>query len=242
MNSLLLGLFVALIVIGILIKYLSRANSKVSSPQICPQCKLANPPSAQLCDCGHAFELPGRDSPDSSIVVRTYARASTVQHSRRSKVTTPASVSGKLAHQKNNNFGSRAWADGRETTTECHICLERHFVFSMATDEAGKQHRCCYKCLKKFGGDAEYERFIKGSDYAALEVAATEALEQLRKEFPDENLRPYGEKTLIEALDCPIGMSRSPWQIIEKIKNRAWTQYDLARIEGRPEPPSRNNQ
>jgi hypothetical protein len=173
---------------------------------------------------------------DDEQVTITFSSSNNRKRARKSKVTEPATISGKLTFKKTNNFGRRAWDDGRETTTECHICLERHFVFAIAVDEAGKEHRCCFRCLRKYGGDDQYQIFIEKSQYASLEAAASEALDQLIKEFPDENRRPYGEKTLRDVLECPIGSRGDPWRIIDKIKNRTWTEYDLAKIEGRPDP------
>jgi DNA polymerase III epsilon subunit-like protein len=185
-----------------------------------------------LPDKGGAYPIQGDDQ-QLSI---TFSSGNNRRRVRRSKVTEPAIVSGKLTYKKTNNFGSRAWDDGRETTTECHVCLEKHFVFAIAIDEAGKEHRCCFRCLRKYGGEDQFQIFIEKSQYAALEVAASEALDQLIKEFPDENRRPFGEKTLRDALECPIGSSGDPWRIIDKIKNRTWTEYDLSKIAGRPDP------
>lgn len=153
---------------------------------------------------------------------------------RKTKVLEPATVVGHLTHKKIYCFGV---TQSGQTTTPYHVCLDRHSVFSIAIDSTGNKHRCCLPCLNKLGGEKEIERATARSGYAWVVWESIEALNQLLAEFPDLARRPYGEKTLRDTVECPI--LKDPWRIIKKIKERAWTEYDLARIEGRPEPPSK---
>ncbi|MBK7926995.1 MAG: hypothetical protein IPJ98_05690 [Bryobacterales bacterium] len=63
-----------------------------------------------------------------------------------------------------------------------------------------------------------------------------EALDQLRQEFPNQSRRPYGEKALLAEIELPFIGYTGIERVLAKIQARSWTEYDLARIEGRPEP------
>jgi hypothetical protein len=79
-----------------------------------------------------------------------------------------------------------------------------HHVFSIALDEAGKQHRCCLRCLRGFGGDEQLKAASHRSRYAEHVMQCIDALDQLRAEFPDPARRPYGEKALMAEIDNPF--------------------------------------
>jgi len=115
----------------------------------------------------------------------------------------------------------------------------RHSVFSIAVDAAGTQHRCCLRCLLKFGGEEQLERATSRSRYVRRVWECMVALEQLRAEFPDPARRPYGDKTLLRGIESPLMGGSDVERVTDKIRRRNWTEYDLARIEGRPEPPSK---
>jgi hypothetical protein len=59
------------------------------------------------------------------------------------------------------------------------------------------------------------------------------------QKFPDPARRPYGDKTLLRGIESPLMGGSDVERITDKIRRRNWTEYDLARIEGRPEPPSK---
>jgi len=65
-----------------------------------------------------------------------------------------------------------------------------------------------------------------------------EALDQLRQEFPDPSRRPYGEKALLAEIEVPFSGYQDIERVIAKIKSRNWTEHDLARMNGLPEPES----
>jgi hypothetical protein len=153
------------------------------------------------------------------------------------KITLPRTITGQLTHRKIYLFGA---TQSGQITTSCHVCLDRHSVFSIAIDAAGTEHRCCLRCLHKFGGKEQIDHASRRSRYAALVWNCIEALDQLRAEFPDMMRRPYGEKILLKTIECPSLEDNDAERIVRKIKARAWTEYDVARIHGGPEPPSRN--
>jgi len=97
----------------------------------------------------------------------------------------------------------------------------------------GKENRCCVICLEQLGGPDQLAAAAEENYRINTAAESVKALDMLRTLFPDPKRRPYGEETLINALT--IG-STDPDRIIEKIRKKAWTEYDLARIEGRPEP------
>ena len=227
--------------------------------KVCPQCRQPSPVPVRTCQCGYEFPasstaLPeyasaqellahaARQGLDANVSVQQVApspglaiRVSTGELSqRKQRPPKPSTVVGRLTHTKTYRFGVNNYG---ETTTSCHVCLDPHYVLSIATDSAGTKHRCCLRCLRKFGGQEQLERAISRSGYAAVVWECMEALDQLLAEFPDPTRRPYGEKTLRDTIKCPI--LQNPDRIISKIKSRSWTEYDLARIEGRPEPPSK---
>jgi len=180
------------------------------------------------------IEMTARENLDIKVSVRPPLDRP-ARRPRKPKVILPATVTGQLTHKKVYSFGV---TNSGQTTTTCHVCHDRHSVFSIAVDSAGVEHRCCLRCLHELGGKEQIDRATERSHYAAVVWNCIEALDQLRAEFPDPSRRPYGEKTLLKTIECPI--LEDPERIIRKIKTRSWTDYDLARIEGRPEPPSKN--
>jgi hypothetical protein len=111
-------------------------------------------------------------------------------------------------------------------------------VFSYETDESGRLHRCCLRCLLRFGGDDQVRIATKRSKYAKRVVECMDALDQLRCEFPDPSRRPYGEKALLAEIELPFLGYNGIERVLRKIRARNWTAHDTARIEGRPEPKS----
>jgi hypothetical protein len=151
----------------------------------------------------------------------------------------PIAVSGRLKHKKIYTFGV---TPNGQHSTKCPVCLEaRRHVFSIAVDELGQLHRCCLRCLAKLGGDEQIQLATKRSCYARRVVDCMEALDQLRREFPDPSRRPYGEKSLLAEIELPFAGYEGIERVLAKIKARSWTEYDRARIEGRPEPQRRND-
>jgi hypothetical protein len=144
-----------------------------------------------------------------------------------------------LKHKKIYTFGVTT---SGQHSTKCPVCAEaRHHVFSVAVDEAGHRHRCCLRCLCYFGGEEQIQIAVKRSRYAKRVVECLEALDQLRREFPDPSRRPFGEKSLLMEIEAPFMENHSIERIISKIKEGKWTTYDIARIEGRPEPDRKPN-
>jgi hypothetical protein len=120
----------------------------------------------------------------------------------------------------------------------CPVCLANNqSVFSDAVDSAGNEIRCCLPCLLKYGGKQELEAAAKRSKYARRVATCMAAFSQLCEEFPNPDRRPHGGPTLLGEISDPVvGLRTGTDRIINKIKKRKWTEYDLARIEGRPEP------
>ena len=152
-------------------------------------------------------------------------------------------IVGKLSHKRIYVFGVSQWG---QSDTKCPLCSEpRQHVFSNAVDSNGVRHRCCLRCLRRFGGAEEVERAARRSMFARRVVDCMGALDQLRTEFPDPDRRPYGEKSLMAEIALPFWGYQGIERVIDKIATRKWTSYDLARIEGRPEPerePSRDEE
>ncbi|MBI4478931.1 MAG: hypothetical protein HY651_02810 [Acidobacteria bacterium] len=124
----------------------------------------------------------------------------------------------------------------RALIAKCSTCLDPiQTLFSIAVDSAGKKHHCCLRCLRKYGGQDQFERAIRESDDAANVWRYMQALDQLRSDFPDPNRRPWGEEMLLNAIErCYLGERGE--RIVQKILDRNWDARDLARIEGRPDP------
>jgi hypothetical protein len=161
-----------------------------------------------------------------------------IRRTRKPKAKLPTTVTGRLTYKKVYCFSMTM---SGQSTTACHVCLDKHWVFSICVDSAGVEHRCCLRCLYKFGGQEQIDLATKRSGYAAEVWNCIQALDQLRAEFPDPSRRPYGEKTLLNAIErLDPSHPENTERILRKIRVRAWTEYDLARIEGRPEPPSKN--
>jgi hypothetical protein len=145
--------------------------------------------------------------------------------------------SGRLTHKKIYTFG--VTPSGKHCTS-CPLCRESgHHVFSIAVDESGKQHRCCLRCLGRLGGDEQVKLAAKRSRYARRVIECIEAMDALRAAFPDPARRPYGEKALLAEIELPFMGYDGIERVLAKITSQNWTEYDKARIEGRPEPPSR---
>ncbi len=150
----------------------------------------------------------------------------------------PLVVMGQLKHKRIYMTAKIKGYYGLRYHSTCPVCLaEFQSVLSEAVDSNGSTVRCCLRCLLKYGGKNELEAAAKRSKYARRVTTCVEALNQLCDEFPDPARRPYGGPTLLEEISQPsIGMRTDADRIIEKIKARKWNEYDLARIEGRPEP------
>jgi hypothetical protein len=148
----------------------------------------------------------------------------------------PLAVVGQLRHKRVHTTARIADIYNHYSTT-CPVCLAEQSVFSEAIDSAGKEILCCLPCLLKYGGKQELEAAAKHSKYAQKVVKLMAALNQLCEEFPDPERRPYGGKTLLTAISDPVVAVRTDADtIMSKIKKRRWTERDLARIDGRPEP------
>lgn len=160
------------------------------------------------------------------------------QNTGRSK---PAiAIPGRLRHKRIYTFGV---TQSGQHSTKCPLCFEsNHHVFSVALDEVGEQHRCCLRCLRRFGGDEQVQLAAKRSRYARRVLACIEALDQLREEFPDPSRRPYGEKSLMAEIAFPYMGYEGIERVIAKIRTRSWNDYDIARMEGRPEPQRGNDE
>ena len=145
---------------------------------------------------------------------------------------------GKLTHQRVYTFGVTR---SGQSSTRCPICHELgQYVFSIATDEAGEEHRCCIWCLRRLGGRSEVERASRRSKHIRRVAKCMDALDALRSEFPDPSRRPFGEKALIALIACPFGAEYEIDRIITKILSRKWTAQDSETLESRPLPPADN--
>lgn len=145
-------------------------------------------------------------------------------------------VCGRLTHKRIYTFGA---TPSGQHCTKCPVCREPgHHVFSIALDEAGNKHRCCLRCLRRLGGEEQVQLAAKRSGNAQHVLRCIDALDELRSAFPDPSRRPYGEKALLAEIENP-GMGYGQIEkVLRKLRMKKWTAYDLARIEGLPEPPS----
>ncbi len=143
-------------------------------------------------------------------------------------------ISGRLRHHRIYTYG----ADLRGVSfTKCRICLDpRQHVFSDAIDEAGATHRCCLRCLRRLGGEEQVQLAAKRSKYGKRVLECIDALDKLRKDFPDADRRPYGEKALLAEIQNPLFGYEGIERVLVKLQSSNWTAYDRARIEGRPQP------
>jgi hypothetical protein len=88
------------------------------------------------------------------------------------------------------------------------------------------------------GGEEQVQLAAKRSGNARHVLRCIDALDELRGAFPNPARRPYGEKALLAEIGNP-GMGYTEIdKVLRKLKTKKWTAYDLARIEGLPEPPS----
>ncbi len=143
-------------------------------------------------------------------------------------------VTGHLRHRRIYTFGVTLTG---QHSTKCPLCRDPgHHVFSIAIDDAGIQHRCCLRCLRRFGGGDQVDAATKRSRYARHVARCIQALDQLRAEFPNAARRPYGEKALLAEIEMPFMGYEGIERVVKKIAARKWTAYDLAKIDGRPEP------
>jgi hypothetical protein len=143
-----------------------------------------------------------------------------------------------LVHQKIYVFG--VTETGRNST-KCKLCSETEIgVLSDCSDEAGVSYRCCLKCLEAIGGRSQLELAAKKSKYARRWMECYDALNVLIKEFPDPSRRPYGEVSLMAEMKTPFLGFEGIETVITKVNARWWTTYDLARINGTEERPSKH--
>jgi hypothetical protein len=233
-----MNIFLA-VLLAILAAYLTITlcyrNKKASDSiniKTCLNCGLVNHLSADQCDCGWIFEsISGEAANNIHLDLNVCARGSQ-NESGDCETLAPEIVAGKLIHQKLHFYHHQH----RPSVTQCSICLETYFVFSVAVDSDNHQHRCCLRCLHKYGGQDQVELATKNSRYAMLVWNSMAALDQLLKEFPDPQRRPHGEIVLRESIESTWVADYNACRMIEKITKRAWTECDLARIEGRQEP------
>jgi len=86
-------------------------------------------------------------------------------------------------------------------------------------------------CLKQLGGTAQFERAANRSRYAKRVADCIDALNILWQEFPNPEARPYGEKSLLAEISLPFAGREGIERVIDKIKTRRWTKYDLDLIK-----------
>jgi hypothetical protein len=63
-------------------------------------------------------------------------------------------------------------------------------------------------------------------------VECMDALDQLRREFPDPERRPAGEKSLQMEIELPFMGYQGIERVLKKIRDRSWTEFDLKKIAG----------
>lgn len=132
---------------------------------------------------------------------------------------------GHITHKRIYTFGA---TPSGQHSTKCPVCLDPgHQVFSIAIDETGKEHRCCLRCLRRYGGDEQVKIAAKRSRYAKHVSRCIEALDLLRAEFPDPSTRPYGEKALLSEIESPFMGYQGIERILTKIRGRKWTDYEI---------------
>jgi len=91
-------------------------------------------------------------------------------------------------------------------------------------------------CFRERAADGEVARVRARSRYVDRVLLCIDALELLQREFPDPAKRPYGETSLLAEMEQPFFGYEGIERVLAKIFSRSWTEFDLARIEGRPEP------
>src|ERR1039458_6532748 len=85
------------------------------------------------------------------------------------------SISGRLTHKRIYTFGA---TPSGQSSTKCPLCFEPgQHVFSIAVDDAGVQHKCCFYCLHRYGGKEQVEAASKRSRYAKRVAECIEALQ-----------------------------------------------------------------
>jgi hypothetical protein len=142
----------------------------------------------------------------------------------------------KLVHGRIYVFGI---SESGRTSTRCKICQASEVgVFSDCSDTAGVMYRCCLKCLEQLGGREQLERAASRSKHAKRWLECYDALNALVTEFPDPNRRPYGEVSLTAEMKMPFFGFDGIERVITKVKEKAWTSYDLGRINSEAEVPA----
>jgi len=149
---------------------------------------------------------------------------------RRSKSPGVGAIRGKLTHRTIYTFGA---TQSGQSHTKCPICGDpRVHVFSNCVDEVAQNFRCCLRCLDRFGGRTQVDLAAKRSRYAMRVVECMDALDQLRREFPDPERRPAGEKSLQMEIELPFMGYQGIERVLKKIRDRSWTEFDLKKIAG----------
>jgi hypothetical protein len=143
-----------------------------------------------------------------------------------------ASVCGQLTHKRIYTFGA---TPSGQHCTQCPICREpRHHVFSIALDAAGREHRCCLRCLRRLGGEEQVQLAAKRSRKACHVLRCIDALDELRSSFPDPSRRPFGERPLLAEIENPgMGYGQID-RLLRNLRTKKRTAYDRPRIEGLP--------
>lgn len=216
----------------ITIRYRNKKAGDRINKKTCLNCGRVNHRSADQCDCGWTFENISGETADGGHLELNVGADGSQNESGDHETLTPEIVAGKLLHQKMYFYSHQH----RHPVTHCAICKDKYLAFSIAVDSNNHQYRCCLRCLHKYGGQDQIELATQHSLYAMLAWKSMSALDQLLKEFPDPQRRPHGEKVLREFIESTWAAEYDSYRMIEKITKRAWTECDLARIEGREEP------
>lgn len=120
--------------------------------------------------------------------------------------------------------------------TPCRICGKKgYWLLVTLTDADGLEFRCCAFCFREHAHARELEKVLQLGGISKL-LQAQDAIDSLVSQFPDPERRPAGEYRLREFLESPFVDPNEIERLIAKINSQLWTQYDLARIDGRPEP------
>ena len=120
--------------------------------------------------------------------------------------------------------------------TPCRICGKKgYWLLVTITDADGMEFRCCVFCFREHAHATELEKVLQLNGISSL-LQTQDAIDSLVSHFPDPEKRPAGEYRLREFLESPFVDPNEIERLIAKINSQQWTQYDLARIDGRPEP------
>ncbi len=125
--------------------------------------------------------------------------------------------------------------DSGRDSSSCSVCKDPEVtVFSDGIDVLEQHCRMCLRCLWRFSGVEQVELAAGKSKYAKRWLECVRALEQLKKQFPNPEYRPYGDVALTNEIKRPHSGYQGIERILHKVTYEAWTEIDkIAIAQGR---------